>query len=61
MKDVEITIKFKHEFDKETDSSIYIYVDGHEQDINTLDDDIKMRCISQLDKWYDILYDDLMK
>lgn len=61
MKKVEIKINFDHNQSKDTGSSISIFVDGQKQDIVTMDEHIKLRCISELDKWYDTLYDDLMK
>ena len=57
---VEITIKFDHNMYSDGNSKLEVYVDGHQQDIDKMDEHIKLRCISELDKWYDKLYEGML-
>lgn len=58
---IEIIIKFEHEFNKESEPTLEIIVDGHVKSFDDIDDDIKMQCISIFDRYYDKFYDEMMK
>ena len=58
---VEISIKFEHEFNKESEPTLEISVDGHIKPFDDIADDIKMKCISIFDRYYDEFYDLMMK
>ena len=60
--DVNIEIKFTGYYDSKYDaSSIRIYVDGHEKDPQTMDDELKKLCIIHLRSWADSMFEDMFK
>lgn len=55
--EVEVKLKFK----EDSNCSISIIVNGEDQDIISMNDELKLQCVNVMRKWADILEEEIYK